>query len=347
MSNSHGLLEFGVTRAATGAQVVKAIRAQSWSSCAVTVIGYGVMGAHYVNALRALGVSQIRVCSLSSQPLEALRRSGKVRVISGGFETFEGRSQPDELAIIATPTDRLVKAAGHLAMLGFRRLLIEKPVSLRSRAIEELAQLLRQHGVDAACAYNRVAYPSFREVVARAAEEGGIRSCVYTFTEMVKLDWPQRFPPEELARWGIANSLHVIGMAHGLIGLPRHWNGYRTGGLPWHPAGGIFTGAGISECDIPFSYHADWQSTGRWSVEVHTAGASYRLCPLEQLFRRTSALADWEPVPLAACAPQVKAGLAEEVAAMLSPEIRLLIPLVSLEQAAALTRYAEVLFGYE
>ena len=42
--------------------------------------------------------------------------------------------------------------------------------------------------------YNRLACPSFLEIAAQTAEEGGIRSCTYTFTEMVQEDWVEKFP---------------------------------------------------------------------------------------------------------------------------------------------------------
>jgi predicted dehydrogenase len=305
------------------------------------------MGKQYVKALRALGVQHIRVCSRSGGPLEELRSMTGVEAVAGGFERLECRPKGDELGIIATPTLSLVAAAERLASLGFCRLLIEKPVSLWSREIEQLAGMLERKGVEAACAYNRVAYPSFHEVRARAMREGGITSCTYTFTEMIKSDWPDRFPAEELARWGIANSLHPISMAHGLIGYVATWSGHRSGALPWHPTGSVFVGSGISDLGIPFTYHADWGSTGRWSVEVHTRVASYRLCPLEKVFGKTSATGDWEEIPIVTLAPEVKVGFVEQVAAMLSETIRQMVCLVSLRTAAALTRYGEKVFAYE
>ena len=200
--------------------------------------------------------------------------------------------------------------------------------------------------MEAVCAYNRVAYPSFIEARARTCQEGGITSGTYTFTEIIGADWSKRYSAEELARWGIANSLHPIGMAHGLIGLPASWNSYRSGALPWHPLGSVFVGSGVSDRGIPFSYQADWGSKGRWSVEVHSSQASYRLCPLEKLYRKASAMDDWEEVPVATFAPDVKTGVAEQVAAMLCDDVRRLVPLVSLNETADLTRYAEELFGY-
>lgn len=270
-----------------------------------------------------------------------------METVSGGIERLACRPKPDELGILATPTASLRAAAERMASLGFRRLLIEKPVSLWSGDIDRLAQQLDAEGVDAVCAYNRVAYPSFHEVRAAAAREGGITSCTYTVTERIKPDWPQRFPAEELARWGIANSLHVVSMAHGLIGLPATWSAQRAGALPWHPTGAVFVGSGVSQRGIPFAYHADWGSTGRWSVEVHTRVASYRLCPLEEVFRKATTTADWQAVPVTTFAPQVKAGIVEQVAAMLSEDVRAALPLVSLREAAALTRFGEGVFGYQ
>lgn len=333
-------------RAVSAADVAAAIRAADLSRGAATVVGYGRMGTQYVKALQALGVSRLTVCSRSPAPLAALAGTPDLETIAGGFEQLRRRPAPEDLGIVAVPTLSLIAATERLLALGYRRLLIEKPVSLWSREIERLAQRVEREGAEAMCAYNRVAYPALLEGRWRAQEDGGITSCTYTFTEFItRLDLT-KYPAEETVRWGIANSLHVISMAHALIGAPAAWHGHRTGALPWHPTGAVFVGSGRSDRGIPFAYHADWGSTGRWSVELHTPGPSYRFCPLEQLFRRTAPTAEWEPIPVEAVAPEVKVGFVEQVAATLSPELRGLIPLVSLRQAAELTRMAEDVFGY-
>jgi predicted dehydrogenase len=269
-----------------------------------------------------------------------------ITTISGGYLKLDASISPDELGIVAAPVGDLAAATKHLAACGFRKVLVEKPVSLWSQGIRCLAATLEKQGVEAACAYNRVAYPSFLEARARAEQEGGITSCTYTFTEWVERIRPERFAAEELPRWGIANSLHVMSMAHGLIGLPESWSGHRLGSVEWHPAGSVFVGSGLSRNGIPFAWHADWGSKGRWSVEIHTRLRSYRMCPLEKLFAKSSATGGWEEVPLGICAPEVKAGILEQVAAMLSQDIRQFVPLLSLEQAMDLTRYGEEIFGY-
>lgn len=335
-----------IAPATSAGELKAAIAAEDFSDRAATVVGYGNMGRQFVKALRRLGVGVIRVVSRSERPLAELEGVAGVTTVAGGYRRVEKVAVSDELAIVATPTADLVAAALHLADCGYRRILVEKPVALGAARIDDVATVLEQQGVDAVSAYNRTVYPSFHETRARVEQEGGITSCTYTFTEFVDGIGPGRFPDEELARWGIANSLHVMSMAHGLIGPPARWTAHRSGSLAWHPTGAVFTGSGVSERGIAFAYHADWGSTGRWSIEVHTARSSYRLCPLETLKRHSAPTAEWEDVAVDVFAPEVKAGIVEEVAAMLSDEVRRRVHLVSLREAATLAHYGEDVFGY-
>jgi hypothetical protein len=330
----------------SSAQLAARIEASDFSHASATVVGYGNMGREYVKALRALGVPRIRVCTRSVERLAELRGHHDIMTVAGGYRCLKGEPDKDELAIVAAPVADLIDATIHLVNCGYRRILIEKPVSLWADQIEKCAAELERAGVDAACAYNRLAYPSFQEVRARVREEGGITSCTYTFTEFIDRIGPEHFTADELRRWGIANSLHVISMAHGLIGLPETWSGQRSGALSWHPAGAVFVGSGISSQRIPFAYHADWGSAGRWSVEVHTRSASYRLCPLETLVWKSKPTHDWEPAPVTIWAPAIKAGFAEQVGTMLMEPSARMIAMPGLREVARLTAYAEQLFGY-
>ena len=331
---------------ASSTDLAAAIAKEDFSASSATVVGYGNMGKQYVTALRRLGVGRLRVCSRSPEPLAELGDIKGVTIASGGYYDLHVTALPGEIGIVATPTADLATAAEHLAACGFRKILVEKPVSLLAREIQDLSDRLDSRGVVAYSGYNRVAYPSFLELRALASEEGGITSCTYDFTEIIGADWQERFTAGELARWGIANSMHVISMAHGLIGLPKTWTSYRSGAYTWHPTGAVFVGSGISCHDIPFSIHGDWGSRGRWSVEVHTQIASYRFCPLEKIFRKSSSWGDWEELTTSTFAPEVKAGITEQTAAMLSDQVGRLVPLVTIKDAATLTRYGEDIFGY-
>ncbi len=335
------------TRIANSSQLASAIAAADFSGCAATVVGYGGMGRQFVKALQRLGVRNIRVCSRTAARMAELESGPGITLVPGDYSELRLTPLHGEAAIVCLPIHDLVSAARHLADLGYRKILIEKPVSLWSFPIEQLTADFDRMGVDATCGYNRIAYPAFHEAQARSAEEGGITSCTYTFTEFISRLDPSRYTPGEMERWGIANSLHVMSMAHGLIGLPAEWHGFRTGSaVSWHPAGSVFAGAGLSSRDVPFTYHADWGSTGRWSVEIHTKMSSYRLCPLEKLFRRVSATGDWDEVPLVTVADDIKTGFLEQVAAMLDDGIRAFVPLLSLGETLELTRFGEDVFGY-
>lgn len=332
--------------ALSSSELTSRLSSTDFSDCSVTVVGYGRMGQQFVKAMQVLGVQRICVCARSEKSLEGFTGRSGMTSVAGGFKNLHRKAGPSELAIVAVPIADLAAATMHLASLGFQRILVEKPVSLWSSEIERIADFCEERRIDATCGYNRVAYPSLQEALVRAAAEGGITSCTYTFTEFVNRLNLKSYTSNELARWGIANSLHVISMAGALIGRPETWSGYQTGSLPWHPAGRVFVGAGVTVNRIPFAYHADWGSTGRWSIEVHTAEASYRFCPLEKLSRKISPDSEWESVPIVAFAPEVKTGFVEQVAAMLDSSLRQHLPLITVRDAVSLTRFGESVFGY-
>lgn len=323
------------------------INTKNFASCQATIVGFGNMGRQYFKALKSLGVKKIRVCSRSENPLKEISDNPGVTTLCGGFSKWNLKAQLAELAIIAVPIADIIPATLHLREWGFKKFLIEKPIALYSQEVQSLTQRFEKDSVDAVCAFNRVAYPSLLKARSLVQREGGITSCTYTFTEFIKGMHEGDYPDEVKKRWGLANSLHVMSMAHALIGWPKEWRCYQGGAtVTWHPTGTVFVGSGISERNIPFSYQADWGSTGRWSVEIHTGVSSYRFCPLEKLFQKYSFKEEWQEIPIIPFAPDVKIGFVEQVAGMLSEEVRSHIPLVSLQDTFRLTKYGEEVFGY-
>ena len=68
--------------------------------------------------------------------------------------------------------------------------------------------------------------------------------------------------------------------------------------LPWHPAGAVFAGQGRTVSGALFSYLADWNAPGRWSVDVRSASQRLLLEPLEGLSVQRARTFTWEPVEL-------------------------------------------------
>mgnify|MGYP002032088443 CR=1 FL=1 len=344
---SYNMSITGSGKALSSAELVSLLETADFSDCSATIIGYGTMGKEYLKALLALGVGSIRVCAKTNNNLSRIQDIySNVETISGDIESLALVPEKHELGIIATPIKELFISALRLSNLGFRRLLIEKPVSLASTEIDKLQNLLSAVGTQVWCGYNRISYPSFYEVKFLTDNDGGITSCTYSITELVKPEWTTQFGHDELSKWGIANSIHVISMAHKLIGMPEEWNAFQKHPLDWHDTGSIFVGSGISDQDIAFSYHADWQSKSRWKVEVHTQKTSYLLCPLEQIFVKRQSLSDWTYAPIQTFNDTVKTGILEQTASALGV-IGTDERLATLQDAATLTSYAETVFGYK
>jgi hypothetical protein len=75
----------------------------------------------------------------------------------------------------------------------------------------------------------------------------------------------------------------VADLAFYLAGKPKQIATYTSGGNQWHPSASVFSGAGVSEHGALFSYSANWESAGRWSVEVLTAKHRLIFRPMEKL----------------------------------------------------------------
>ena len=73
-----------------------------------------------------------------------------------------------------------------------------------------------------------------------------------------------------------------------MAGFPKIINSYVEGKnlIKWHPSGSIFVGSGISEKNISFSYNTNWNSAGRWAIEVSTNKHRFYLKPIEKLFKQ-------------------------------------------------------------
>jgi len=312
----------------------------------VAIIGAGWMARQYATALSRMKVRDVVVVSKSDSKAAELCGEFGFRCLTGGYEKHLAGMKKMDLVIVATPIDHLLPSAMLAVKHGQQNILVEKPGSLYSQELASAARKVKK-GQQIRVAYNRLAYPNLHKLKELAEKEGGITSCRFTFTEWVHTIDFTKEKKEVYARWGIANSLHVISMAFELAGMPKEMSAYRQGGFRWHPSGSVFAGAGITDRGATFSYHADWNSAGRWGVEVMTEENAYRLMPLEELYVCKKGSVNWEKVPFEIGFPDVKQGVAEEIAIMLEGRPPLLAAgTASLDKAAVLNRAAEKIFGY-
>jgi len=310
----------------------------------VLIIGSGFMAEQYSSTLYKLGITNVTIIGHSKNRVSKLCKKYEFTPLEGGFIKNLPEVDVKDLVIVATPTQLLVKATEYAIKSGQKNILIEKPGALYSNELKSLKKNITSQKIR--LAYNRLCYPSFHKLIQLSKKEGGITSCNFTFTEWINKIKFHAYPKIVLSRWGISNSLHVISMVMKLIGMPKKINCLQKGTLPWHKSGAIFVGSGISKKNIPFSYHSDWYSSGRWGIEVMTKENSYRLMPLEQLFRCKKGSTAWEPIYLKKSFVTVKEGIAEEIFSMLDVKSKRFVDLVTLKEGSSYITLAEKIFGY-
>jgi len=324
---------------------LNAINNFNFEDKSVLIIGAGNIAKQYTQALSLMNVNDLTILSRSANRLKNLSKKYNFKSLSGGFEKHLSNLGQFDLVVVATPIDLLIQATESCIKAGQTNILIEKPVSINYGEIESLARKITSQKVRVG--YNRLVYPNFHKLQQLINQEGGITSASYSFTEWIhRIDF-SKYSEEILQHWGIANSLHVISMAHNLIGFPADITAHKSGQLSWHPSGTIFTGIGITKKDIPFSYHSDWTAPGRWSIEIMTQENTFSLKPLEKLFKCPKNSVQWEEIPFNVAYPAAKQGITEEIAIMLDESKGNKPDLVTLDEAASYCKLAEKIFGYE
>ena len=248
----------------------------------IWLIGAGVMAQDYTRVLEALDL-KFQVIGRGIDSAVSFEKATGHFVRSGGLtKALITETAPDK-AIIAVGVEHLASIAAELIRAGTKRILIEKPGGLDLAEISNLYQVASEHGATVLLAYNRRFYGSVELARKFIAEDGGLLSAQFEFTE-----WSHEIAPLTKGigvkeRWILGNSSHVIDLAFHFIGRPTDWKCWHIGTIDWHPAAARFAGAGISNYGVLFSYLADWQAPGRWGLELLTAKRRLILRPMEQL----------------------------------------------------------------
>ena len=313
-----------------------------FSDKSVLLIGAGNIAQHYAQAISKLGIKNTSVISNSETAMSLLCDEFNFKGYSGGYEKNLGQMENFDLVIIATPIPKLLPALLSAISYDQKNFLIEKPGSIYKNDFENLSKSIQN--VQIRIAYNRLVYPNFIKLKTLLDKEK-ISSCRFSITERSDKISSLNKDPEILQRWGISNTLHVLSMISNIIGLPEKSSFFTSGELSWHVSGSKFVGAGLSEKNIPFSYHGDWQSRSGWGIEIFTKENTYKLEPLESLTRLTND-GGWEPISFDCAFPELKFGMAEEIAIMLSENSNFSEYLPSVQNGMELIELAESIFQY-
>lgn len=253
----------------------------------ILLVGSGYMAREYCKVLYELERDVI-VIGRGQEKVEALKKDyPSFKFVSGGVAKYlnEGLDSEIQFAINTLPVEQLYSSTYLLMNSGIRKILVEKPGALEVTQLSSLKVIAMEKNAEIQVAYNRRFYKSVMSLKQRVLNDGGVISLHFEFTEWINTINPSSYHESVLSKWILSNSSHVIDTAFFIVGLPKvqHCNVAGKNLISWHRSGSVFTGSGISERDIPFTFHSNWNSAGRWSVEILTSSGKYFLQPMERL----------------------------------------------------------------
>lgn len=247
------------------------------------LIGAGVMAIDYAKVLKALEVDFVTIGRGNDRASNFEHITG-IPVVRGGIERFlDAEAQIPHYAIVSVDVNDLKNVTLLLIRHGVTDILVEKPAGLNRAEIEEVEKAAATANARVFVAYNRRFYATVQKAREIIANDGGVSSFNFEFTEWSHVI--EMLPKAAVVKknWLLANSTHVIDMAFFLGGCPTTMVAYTSGGLAWHPSASVFSGAGVTERGALFSYQANWGAPGRWGVEVLTNRHRLIFRPLEKL----------------------------------------------------------------
>lgn len=249
----------------------------------IWLIGAGKMAQDYIKVLQGLDKEFIVIGRGEETAKKCQETTGCQVQIGGLSEYLSTNPEKCSHAIIAVGVEKLYETTKQLLEYGIKNILVEKPGALYAWQFEELNNLAKEENANVMIAYNRRFYASVLKAREIIKNDGGVTSFNFEFTEwsheietLVKADGIKE-------KWFLANSTHVVDLAFYLGGKPKEISFFSSGRLSWHPTASIFSGAGVSDKNALFSYQANWESAGRWSVEILTKEHRLIFRPIEKL----------------------------------------------------------------
>lgn len=288
------------------------------------IVGSGNMAAAYVKILQAMNVD-FKVIGRGEVSAEALSQQTNVKPVTGGLESFlKSKPQLPDSVIVAVPVNQLAGITSLLINYGVQKILVEKPGALSLQELQQVNQEAETADAAVFIAYNRRFFASVAKAKEMIAEDGGLTSFTFEFTEWSHKIEPLKKAPGVKEKWFLANSTHVADLAFFIGGFPEKIACQVAGSLSWHPSASVFSGSGKTDAGALFAYHADWTAAGRWACEFLTPKKRYILKPLEELkIQKTGTIAIEDVTIDDALDKEFKPGLYKQVEDFLkeSPEL--------------------------
>lgn len=304
----------------------------------ILLVGTGYMGKEYAKVLKAMKLPLIAV-GRSKKSTETFEKELGMGAQSDGLAVWLKKNEVPSRAIVAVTEDQLGTATRQLVKAGCKEILVEKPGGFNIKDIKDVAKLAKNKKAKVYVGYNRRFYASTRKAL-EIIKKDGISSFNFDFTERSYVVEKSSQSDKIKRGWFLHNSTHVIDMAFFLGGWPKKLLALKSGSLKWHPSGAIYAGAGVTNKKSLFSCHANWESAGRWSIEIMTPKNKLIFRPLEKLRIQEYGSMEIKEVKLDDKLDlKFKPGLYKQVESFLADKKNLL---TIQEQAKHLKHYAQI-----
>jgi len=284
----------------------------------ILLVGTGPMGREYIKVINELQkkypVELVCVCRSKKSRDEVMQAYG-VKAYAEPIPSLISTIGKFDLCIIATNIESLFAITKTVINnKAAKKILVEKPVSFRRAELESL-----KDAQNIFVAYNRRFYSSIRSLKTMTHDFSDVSSIHFDFTELVHRLKDQKISEVIRRNWLIANSSHVIDLVSyisGPVDLEKSYFSVK-GELDWNGGPINFFGMGLTSRDIPFTYNSDWDSAGRWGIQVKSSSHNYLLQPVEELKYNTRGSFDIQVKKNCPEDISLKPGLYHQVAAFL------------------------------
>lgn len=249
----------------------------------IVILGAGPMACEYSKVLQSLQIP-FTVIGRSEQTTNNFHKTTGIQAIPGGYEHYFATNKHEfSHAIIAVGEKSLGDAARAAINAGITTILVEKPGGIDAEDIRSVAKTAELNNARVLVGYNRRFYASVEKAKSIIAEDGGLLSFNFEFTEWGHVIANLEKEDGVKENWFLANSSHVIDLAFHLGGVPKVLHAHTAGSLSWHPKAAIYAGSGVTQTGSLFSYQANWQAPGRWALEFLTKNHRLYFKPMEKL----------------------------------------------------------------
>ena len=250
----------------------------------VWLVGLGTIALDYAKVLKALNIDYVAIGRGSLNAKKFEEETGHPAIIGGVEAYIATNPEKPSHVIIDVNLEALSEVTGSILNFGVRNILLEKPGVYHPNEINKLIILENKNKANIYIAYNRRFYASTLKAEEIITRDGGVSSFLFEFTEWGHLMKELYNKSHSKTNYlFLTNSTHVVDLAFFLGGNPKKLVTFSKGEVNWHLSNTVFSGAGITEKDALFSYHANWEAPGRWSVEILTPKHRLYFKPMETL----------------------------------------------------------------